>query len=227
MSILKRNKAASKFQLIQSKERKSNNINRLVKTPPWEKKKEKLWEVRQAGRHDDSERDNLLNHIIIEWSCVKIRQLFKHTRIEIPTTSLFGVIYESRANIRPRSNHWFSSSKYNITSFFFSQWWDSIHKTHQKEKVPNTNLLLRIPNITTISPVLKLEELVTNRVWTSRPARHWKLLKNGEIVTQSAERLLLWTSLLFFKTRAERFVNSISTGEPVYFKLPYQSLRLR
>lgn len=74
------------------------------------------------------------NHIIIEWSCVKIRQLFKHTRIEIPTTSLFGVIYESRANIRPRSNHWFSSSKYNITSFFISQWWDSIHKTHQKEK---------------------------------------------------------------------------------------------
>lgn len=33
MSILKRNKAASKFQLIQSKERKINDINRLVKIP--------------------------------------------------------------------------------------------------------------------------------------------------------------------------------------------------
>lgn len=77
--------------------------------------------------------------------------------------------------------------------------------------MPNTNLY-----ITTISPVLKLEELVTNRVWTSR---HWKLLKNGEIVSQSAEKLLLWTSF-FFKTRAEPFVTSISTGEPVHFTHP-------
>lgn len=81
-----------------------------------------------------------------------------------------------------------------------------------------TTLLLRIQNKTFLSGSSANREkrnLWGNHVCGTRLARRWKLLKNGEIVTQPAETWLLWT----ITARAEPFVSSNFTGERVWLIL--------